>query len=133
MALPTDVGLYLDFNVTDDGTPLGCPGGFDKFSAPQCDLNKIEEPLGAKPSHEIVEEYAKDQNAWIADFIHAMEKMMSNGYGNGELIDSGYDYNLIKCYGDSREGATNCIYKSEGDGEVRWVKIVWHFPTSILH
>jgi len=46
---------------------------------------------------------------------------MSNGYEDGELIDSGYDYNLIKCYGDSRDGETNCIYKSEGDGNVRLV------------
>ena len=119
MALPTDVGLYLDFNVTDDGRPFGCPGGFDSLSDPQCDVNKIEEPLGAKPSHEIVEEYAKDQNAWIADFIPAMEKMMSNGYNNDDLIDSGYDYASIKCYGRSRFRTTNCIYKSEGDGDVR--------------
>ena len=120
MALPTDVGLYLDFNVTEDGTPLGCPGGFDeRLGDPQCDVNKIEEPLGTKPLHQIVEEYAKDQNAWITDFIPTMEKMMSNGYENGELIDSGYDYNSIKCYGDSRDGATNCIYKSDGDGIVR--------------
>ena len=122
MALPTDVGLYLDFNVTEDGTPFGCPGfpeGFDRFNIPGCDVNKIEEPLGSKPLHQIVEEYAHDVNVWIADFIPTMEKMMSNGYDDGELIDSGYDYNLIKCYGDSREGATNCIYKSEGDGEVR--------------
>ena len=31
MALPCEMGLYFDFNVTADGTPSGCPG-FEKFS-----------------------------------------------------------------------------------------------------
>ena len=62
------------------------PVGFDKFNVPNCDVNKIEEPAGTKPLHQIVEEYAKDQNAWIADFIPTLEKMMSNGYEDGELI-----------------------------------------------
>ena len=119
MALPTDVGLYLDFNVTDDGTPLGCPGGFGRFADAQCDVNKLEEPLGTKPLHQIVEEYAKDQHAWMTDFVPTMEKMMTNGYDDGDLVDSGYDYSSIKCYGGSRNGQTNCIYKSEGDGNVR--------------
>ena len=26
MALPCEIGLYFDFNVTDDGVPFGCPG-----------------------------------------------------------------------------------------------------------
>ena len=26
MALPCEIGMYLDFNVTDDGIPYGCPG-----------------------------------------------------------------------------------------------------------
>ena len=86
MALPVDVGLYLDFNVTDDGTPKGCPGGFGRFADAQCDVNKLEEPLGTKPLHQIVEEYAKDQHAWMTDFVPTMEKMMSNGYDNGELL-----------------------------------------------
>ena len=117
MALPTDVGLYLDFNVTDDGTPKGCPGGFGRFADAQCDVNKMEEPLGTKPLHQIIEEYAKDKYAWMVDFVPSMEKMMSNGYD--DLVDSGYDSSLIKCYGGSKNGQTNCIYKSEGDGDVR--------------
>ena len=119
MAIPTDVGLYLDFNVTEDGTPFGCPGGINKFKDAKCNVNTLEEPLGAKPLHQIVEEYAKDQDGWMADFVPTMEKMMSNGYDKSELIDSGYDYNSIKCYGDYKIGQTNCIYKSEGDGDVR--------------
>ena len=41
------------------------------------------------------------------------------GKNDGDLVDSGYDYSSIKCYGASRNGQTNCIYKSEGDGDVR--------------
>ena len=30
MALPCEIGLYFDFEVTDDGVPYGCPG-FESF------------------------------------------------------------------------------------------------------
>ncbi len=26
MALPCEMGLYFDFDVTEDGIPYGCPG-----------------------------------------------------------------------------------------------------------
>ena len=26
MALPAEMGLYFDFEVTEDGIPFGCPG-----------------------------------------------------------------------------------------------------------
>ena len=26
MAIPAEIGLYFDFNVTEDGVPYGCPG-----------------------------------------------------------------------------------------------------------
>ena len=47
---------------------------------PQCELNKIEEPPGSTPLHEIFEEYAKDQQGWMSDFVPALHKMLSNGY-----------------------------------------------------
>ena len=31
MALPSEIGLYFDFEVTEDGVPYGCPG-FETFS-----------------------------------------------------------------------------------------------------
>ena len=40
MALPSEIGLYFDFNVTDDGYPLGCPG-FATFNEQN---NKICKP-----------------------------------------------------------------------------------------
>jgi hypothetical protein len=30
MTLPCEIGLYFDFEVTDDGVPYGCPG-FEDF------------------------------------------------------------------------------------------------------
>ena len=32
IALPSEIGLYYDFNVTDDGIPFGCPG-FEMFDS----------------------------------------------------------------------------------------------------
>ena len=31
MALPSEMGLYFDFEVTEDGIPYGCPG-LEKFT-----------------------------------------------------------------------------------------------------
>ena len=31
-AMSSEIGLYFDFNVTDDGIPYGCPG-FEEFTA----------------------------------------------------------------------------------------------------
>ena len=90
MALPTDVGLYHDFNVTDDGRPYGCPGLTEpepkRFRFPECGVNKIEEPPGSTPLYQIVEKYATDQDAWLQDFVPALEKMLSNGYNRYESI-----------------------------------------------
>ncbi len=47
---------------------------------PGCPLNTLQEPAGSKALHEIVEEYAADQNAFVTDFIPTMEKMLANGY-----------------------------------------------------
>lgn len=35
-----------------------------------------------------VERYADDQVAWIRDFIPAMERMISNGYDESDLVTS---------------------------------------------
>ena len=46
----------------------------------ECELNKLQEPEGSTPLHEIVEEYANDQDAFVRDFIPVFEKMLANGY-----------------------------------------------------
>ena len=39
MALPSEIGLYFDFNVTDDGIPFGCPG-LEKFDSVHFNMSK---------------------------------------------------------------------------------------------
>ena len=147
MALPSEIGLYFDFEVTDDGVPYGCPGFetfkpenwntssnayislfFDEFKRflfadygftwsclptvpnpdpnngwhwkkadPNCPLNSMQVPDGSTPLHEIFEEYAADQQKWINDFVPTLEKMLSNGYAENELVDAPDQYTGIHC------------------------------------
>lgn len=95
--LNSDIGLYLQFGVDQDGAPNGC-AGFDDFKSgkwdayhlswsriagrkaePQCSLNTHAD-LGDKPIHKIIESYADSSLLWIRDFVPAFEQMMSNGY-----------------------------------------------------
>ena len=113
MAINSEIGLYLDFQVTDDGIPYGCPNleGFNTESwkanhhiwsvkpgvgryDPECPLQTLAVPEGSTPLHEIVEEYADDQDAFIRDFIPALEKMLSNGYESSDLQDSELEYSF---------------------------------------
>ena len=118
-AMSSEIGLYFDFKVTEDGIPYGCPGmetfksdNFNKSYSftwsttpkrsnpdptnprhwlkadPNCPPNTSELPKGSTPLHLIFEEYAKDQNKWITDFISAYEKMISNGYEDEDLIEA---------------------------------------------
>ena len=41
MALPCEIGLYFDFNVTDDGIPYGCPG-LDNFNPTMWNISNIK-------------------------------------------------------------------------------------------
>ena len=108
MALQSEIGLYFDFNVTDDGIPFGCPG-FEVFdgahfnisynlmwttlpkqnnpnqrykSDPQCGPNTLEYPSGSTPLYKIFEDYAANQQNWLNDFVPSLEKMLSNGYNS---------------------------------------------------
>ena len=45
-----------------------------------CGLNKLQEPVGSTPLHEIIDEYADSNDAFIRDFIPVLEKMLANGY-----------------------------------------------------
>ena len=113
MAINSEMGLYFDFKVTDDGIPYGCPN-FDGFNTeswksnkntwsqkpgvgrydPECPLQTLAVPEGSTPLHQIVEEYAEDQDAWIRDFIPALEKMLANGYNSNDLQDSSLNYSF---------------------------------------
>jgi len=109
MAIPSEIGLYFNFEVTDDGIPYGCPG-LEKFNTenlhnhtftsshmpkkglsgeqdwhweradPQCELNTLEYPAGSTPLHQVFEEFAAENQKWVDEFVPALEKMLSNGY-----------------------------------------------------
>ena len=99
VALNSDMGLYREFEVTD-GIIHGCPGleHFNESMAsdaqehiwsklpgqvlaqPLCPKQRRQEPTGSSCLHEIMEEYANDQTAWINDFVPTLEKMLRNGY-----------------------------------------------------
>ena len=42
MAIPSEIGLYFNFEVTEDGLPYGCPG-FERFTAEWIKKGKIKE------------------------------------------------------------------------------------------
>lgn len=116
--LNSDIGLYLDFPV-DKGIPYGCPGyenfNNEKFKAlwtysysqnttspwwsiqwreriqPACPFNTMQIPAGSTPLHQVIEEYADSQQAWVNDFVHAFEKMQANGYDTAQDLQDGPD------------------------------------------
>jgi len=57
---------------------------------PACVLQTRAEPIGSDPLHKIVEEFADDGRSWLAAFVPALEKMLSNGYSSIDLtLNSG--------------------------------------------
>lgn len=121
-ALSCEIGMYFDFEVTDDGIPYGCPG-FAKFNTstwktgdhlstwslgpkpgkpgrfekhdPNCPLNMLAEPPGSTPVSAVFKEYAEDQDQWFDEFVPVLEKMLSNGYDG---LASGPDqYTDVTC------------------------------------
>jgi len=107
IALNCEMGLYLDFKVTD-GVIHGCEG-LEHFKdrmadndprravwsrepgqkwlrgQPACAKQNMSYPIGDTPIYKIMEEYAYDNNLWINDFFSAYEKMVHNGYNPGQL------------------------------------------------
>ena len=144
MALSCELGLYLNFEVTPDGIPYGCPG-LKTFNAtywpmgygytwsrmpnrpvphgdwdwhkadPNCGLNTLQEPQGSTPLHQIFEEYASNQTAFISDFVPVLEKMLMNGYTSAELTDAPTPFTDLVCprgNGNDKDRFTNCYRTS---------------------
>merc|ERR1711957_436303 len=98
----------------EGGIPLNCPGApLDTWNAdiladvsldarngpaaggvntwdnePQCPRNTAMDAGEAESLSDYVEKYAQDQNLWANDFIAAFEKLLTTGYGSGELTDA---------------------------------------------
>ena len=99
--LPSEMGLYKSFEVTPQGIPHGC-SGLDKFTSEtflekrrsgsagySLDWStgkpvKVEPGCPAAPTAPIVEEFARDQAAWLALFLPTLERMLANGYSTQE-------------------------------------------------
>merc|ERR1712151_795421 len=113
-ATNADMSLYYDFLVDQKGFPYNCPlldkeqgevftsqkgtgkGSWDflhkQSNQPQfhgCGLQKHMEPCGSTPLYQIVEEFAEDKEKWLAVFVPTLEKMLRNGYADGQLRDNG--------------------------------------------
>jgi hypothetical protein len=103
----SDMGMYYDFHVDEQGFPYGCADldwaqfvGFGNATPRNpgignrnylkartnfnvdhgCNLQPHAEPPGSQPLHEIVEEFADDKQAFMDVFVHSMAKMLANGY-----------------------------------------------------
>ena len=61
-------------------------------------MNKMKVPAGkGKQIYRYFEDYAKNQDLWIKDFIHVYEKMLQNGYENTDLIDGPNQFDGVFC------------------------------------
>merc|ERR1712070_272688 len=56
----------------------GCPA--------DCAKQDYRYPGDAMTLADHVERFAEDQAAWVEEFLPTMEKMISNGYGQGDLV-----------------------------------------------
>ena len=78
----------------------------DKFEyvGVECPKNNLAIPEGSTPVHQVFEEYAKDQDKWVQDFLPTYQKMLANGYSDGELQDSPYQFDRYVCTRGPKEG-----------------------------
>ena len=76
-------------------------------------MNKMKVPAGkGKQIYRYFEDYAKDQDLWIKDFIHVYEKMLQNGYENTDLIDGPNQFDGVFC-------------QRRGPGKRHFLRISW--------
>ena len=109
-SLPVDTGFYFRFDfdpVTGEPSGANCTGfddpnwknrvgpkGEEDDELPQVDPNcSLEEyaPQGEK-LHEIVEDYAANQQKWFDDFVDALQKMSANGYEEDNLTLNQFEF-----------------------------------------
>lgn len=106
----SDMGLYYNFTTDSDNIPTGC-SGLQNFrpamwgsiphgtfnyhytwpvvdgvqQEPACQLTTYTDSAHDVPLHQVVEEYANDSAAFVADFYPTLEKMLKNGYGDDDF------------------------------------------------
>lgn len=105
-AFPYEIGLFWNMTVGGVGQrAVGCAGLDEPFGtitepnwpfrnnkspifnspAMKCEVNTYA-PEG-RPMHEIVEEFASDNEVWAEKFLEGWQQMTSNGYASDELVD----------------------------------------------
>ena len=69
-----------------------------KLAEPKCPFQKLAEPTGSTPLHQIVEEFADNATIWLESFIPTFEKMLANGYSESALQAApATDSSFVKC------------------------------------
>lgn len=128
-----DLGLVFDFTVDSEGVPHGCPGMNEHYEAGKCCMfeakcpkTQLAEPAGSTPLHKIVEEYAESPASWMRDFVPAYEKMLSNGYLDGNL-HKGLSLD-IKCDPGPHDGSY-----TQGRKWVCWKPVGLGKPFKLIH
>ena len=105
--LNSDMGLFLKFDTDETtGRPIGCSGLNNRMwlsnqrrlvKEPHgCPLNDALDVSGLK-MHEIVEEFANDEQAWINEFVPVFQKMQENGYNDESLTTSPNTWQGLIC------------------------------------
>jgi len=62
-----------------------------------CPLNDRRLPEDDKPVSEIITNYADSLDLWVNDFIKAFEKMVRNGYEDGDLTAAPGSWENVVC------------------------------------
>ena len=105
-AFPYEIGLFWNFTVGGVGQrAIGCPGldePFGTISKPNWPFRNNKSPIfnspamncevntyapEGKPMHEIVDQFASDNEVWSEKFLEGWQQMTSNGYAAEELVD----------------------------------------------
>merc|ERR1719232_2451263 len=141
MALPCEMGLYLDFKSQEDGYPRGCPGldgtgtgwTFDGTQTgnqetwseidgdkadPGCQLQHLCVPASDNSTSWYMREYAVNQDRFIRDFVAVFDKMLSNGYNS---LSAGPEVTGVTCTAQNkaRSGA-QCWQEGVLDDSVQY-------------
>ena len=110
MAINAEMGLYFQFDQIN-GIPVNCPGLKD-FTMEKwkqntgkyrrawhhgCGLNMRKEPANSEPVSNYFGIYAKDQRAWVRDYVPTFEKMVRNGYNDNDLTRAPDSWTNVRC------------------------------------
>lgn len=92
-ALTYEVNFNNEFEVDEENRPHGCNGDLDKIMCNQetgstvnCPRNMHKVENGETMS-EITQAFGKDHDIWNQVFMSAWDKMVINGYKEGQLVE----------------------------------------------